>query len=215
VAIYLLSPTPHPDAISLPLLTFSLTTSRVELEGVDYLLFTSKQAVKAMEAIEPRWKAFGCIVIGAQTANVVKELGGEVVYVASSAYGEVLAQEIYREFQDATILYVRPQEVSTDIKAVLEVEGFKIREEVIYKTECQHYSQKSAPSHSAIVIFTSPSTVRCFLENFGWHSSYKAVAIGAKTAQHFPQTFASMVAKEPTIDAAVEKAKEIEYSTHL
>ena len=71
------------------------------------------------------------------------------------------------------------------------------------------YEIKDKPSKNAIIIFTSPSTIRCFFENFIWDESYTAVAIGTATKTHFPPNTKLYVADNPRIDACIVKAKEI------
>jgi uroporphyrinogen-III synthase len=192
------------------MLYFKSVKDSICLEGVEYLLFTSKQAVKATEVITSEWKKTPSIVIGTKTAETVKALGGKVAYMASSAYGEVLVEEIVKRYRDRQILYLRPQEVSTDIKVQLALKGVEIKEEIIYKSECHYYGKNMQPERGAVIIFTSPLTLYCFLKQFSWDESYKAVAIGKQTVSHFPDYFKSFIAKEPTIEAAIVKAKEIQ-----
>ena len=39
----------------------------------------------------------------------------------------------------------------------------------------------------SIIIFTSPSSVKCFFNKFSWNSSYKAIVIGKTTATYLPK----------------------------
>jgi len=65
------------------------------------------------------------------------------------------------------------------------------------------------PLKNAIIIFTSPSTIHCFLKNFEWDESYTAVVIGKATKVHLPVDAEYVVADEPLINACIVKAKEI------
>ena len=89
-------------------------------------------------------------------------------------------------------------------------EGITLFEEIIYETSCINYLEKDKPKKNSIIIFTSPSTINCFFENFAWDESYVAVVIGKATVSHLPLNVKSFIASEPLIDACIKKAKEIE-----
>lgn len=79
-AIYLLSPLKKEGTITLPMIRFSLIEEVLDLSACDVLMFTSKQAVKSAEAINPDWKEIPSLAIGSATAKQIEELGGEVLY---------------------------------------------------------------------------------------------------------------------------------------
>ena len=207
--IYLLSPVVYEDTISLPMIQFSLTVSALELSSCDLLMFTSKQAVKSAEALNPKWKEIACLSIGSATTKQIEALGGRVVYQPTSFYGKVLSEDIVLKFRDKHIVYLRPKEVSFDSKTFLASKGVTLDEKIIYETTCQMYTESEKPKKNAIIIFTSPSTIHCFLKKFQWDNSYTAVVIGEATKEHLPQNVRYEVADEPTIDACVSKAKHI------
>ncbi len=207
--IYLLSPLPREGTIHLPMIRFSLLPSTIDLSTCDTLLFTSKQAVKSAEALNPEWKKYPCLAIGSATAKEIESLGGKVIYQPKSFYAETLSQEIITQFQDKKILYLRPKEVSFNAKTFLAKAGIDLHEQIIYETSCIRYEKKEKPDKHAIIIFTSPSTVHCFLKNFEWDESYTAVIIGKATKKHLPLHACYEVADRPTIDACIVKAKQI------
>ncbi len=207
--IYLLSPTQKEDVIALPMIHFTKYTEMIEYGVCDMLLFTSKQAVLQAEDIDPKWKKLPCIAVGSATRKQIEALGGKVIHSPESFYGKQLAQDIILHFRDKKILYLRPKEVSTDIKTYLQKEGITIHEQVIYETSCLSYTKAQAPCKNAVIIFTSPSTVHCFLKNFEWDESYQAVVIGEATKSHLLPTMKYVVADEPLIDACIQKAKSL------
>ncbi|MDQ7047974.1 MAG: uroporphyrinogen-III synthase [Sulfurovum sp.] len=79
----------------------------------------------------------------------------------------------------------------------------------MYETSCIEYSNEDKPDKNAIIIFTSPSTIHCFLKNFEWDESYVAVVIGEATKKHLPSYARCVVADVPLIDACIEKAKDL------
>ncbi len=208
-AIYLLSPSSKEGTIDLPMIDFTVTAGSIDFSNSDTLIFTSKQAVITADKIDPSWKNYPCIAIGPATKKQIENLGGKVIYYPKSFYGETLSQDISEFFRDKKLLYLRPQEVSFDSKGFLAKEGITLQEQIIYKTSCIEYAPEDMPLKDSIIIFTSPSTIHCFLKNFGWDESYIAVVIGKATKIHLPLNAEYMVADEPLIASCIEKAKEI------
>ncbi|HFQ60749.1 MAG TPA: uroporphyrinogen-III synthase [Epsilonproteobacteria bacterium] len=207
--IYLLSPLVKEETISLPMIEFSLVADSIDLSSCNTLMFTSKQAVKSAEEINPKWKELPCLAIGSATARQIKSLGGTVCYQSTSFYGESLGHDIIEKFHNKKILYLRPKEISFDSKALLAKHDIVLEEQIIYETHCKHYPKKEKPIKNAIIVFTSPSTIECFFKNFVWDESYTAIVIGKSTKNHLPQYVSFVVANEPTIDACLHKANEI------
>jgi len=207
--IYLLSPLQKEGCIHLPMIEFSLIEEALVLDTYDLLMFTSKQAVKSAESLNKDWKKIPCLAIGASTAEEIKRLSGTVVYQPESFYGKSLSADIITMFSDKKILYLRPKVVSFDSKNFLAQAGITLQEKVIYETSCIKYSKENTPEKNAILIFTSPSTIHCFLENFEWDKSYTAVVIGEATKEYLPEDAQYEVADIPQIDACIIKAKQI------
>jgi len=204
--IYLLSPTLYEGTISLPMIEFETTASSLNLDGIDTLMFTSKEAVKRADSIDHKWKEFDTIAIGGATKKQIEELGGRVIYQPKEFYGEVLAKDIVELFSNRHILYLRPKKISFDSKSYLAKHDIELQEQIIYKTKCKKYDTNAKPPKESIIIFTSPSTIECFLRNFEWDSSYKAVVIGEATKVHLPQNATYFVASKPLIASCVQKA---------
>jgi uroporphyrinogen-III synthase len=172
-------------------------------------MFTSKQAVKSAEALNSEWKKYPCLAIGSATAKEIESLGGKVDYQPKSFYGKTLSQDIIAKFKDKKILYLRPKEVSFDSKSFLAHAGIELDEQILYETSCIRYDKKEKPGKNAIIIFTSPSTIHCFLKNFEWDKSYTAVVIGEATKVHLPTDAHYEVSDKPLIEDCIAKAKEI------
>ncbi|MEA1954337.1 MAG: uroporphyrinogen-III synthase [Campylobacterota bacterium] len=206
-AIYLLSPTPKEGTVALPMIEFSITATSIDFSQSDTLIFTSKQAVVTANEIDSRWKDYACIAIGSATKKQIEDLGGKVIYHPKSFYGESLSADIAQHFRDLRLLYLRPKEVSFDSKAFLKKEGLDLQEQIIYETSCIDYTPTQKPQENAIIIFTSPSTIFCFLKNFKWDESYTAVVIGQATKVHLPTDAKYVVADRPLITSCIKKAK--------
>jgi len=205
--IYLLSPHGKEGCIHMPMISFDIVEQTLTLKGYELLMFTSKQAVISAEKLNPNWKEIPCLAIGSATAKQIEALGGRVEYTPKAFYGETLSQDIVCKFKEKKILYLRPKEVSFESKGFLEKEGIGLDEKIIYETNCIQYSKEDQPERHAIIIFTSPSTIHCFLKNFEWDESYTAVVIGEATKKHLPVNARYEVADTPLIDACIEKAK--------
>jgi len=191
------------------MIDFTVTAESIDFSQSDTLIFTSKQAVITADNIDVSWKNYPCIAIGPATKKQIEDLGGKVIFYPRSFYGETLSADISQFFRDRKLLYLRPKEVSFDSKGFLEKEGILLQEQIIYETSCLKYSLEEKPSRDAIIIFTSPSTIHCFLKNFDWDTSYTAIVIGKATKVHLPKNAKYAVADEPMIVSCIEKAKEI------
>jgi uroporphyrinogen-III synthase len=207
--IYLTSPKSYDGTHALAMIDFRLTAEAIDYQGCDTLMFTSKQAVLSADAIDPDWKTYPTVAIGAATAAQIEALGGTVLYHPKRFYGETLAQEVLAQFRSRDLLYLRPRVVSFDSRAFLAQAGYDLKEQIIYETFCRTYRSCDAPPPGAIVIFTSPSTIRCFLEQFPWREDYTAVVIGEATLKHLPSGARYRIAPRPLIDACVQTAREI------
>ena len=206
--IYLLSPHAKEGCIHLPMISFGIVEQMLTFESYDLLMFTSKQAVISADKLYPNWQKIPCLAIGSATAKQIEMLGGTVQYKPKAVYGETLSQDIVRKFKEKKILYLRPKEVSFDSKAFLRKEGIGLDEKIIYETNCIQYTKEDQPDKHAIIIFTSPSTIHCFLKSFEWDESYIAVVIGEATKKHLPVNARYEVADTPLIDACITKARE-------
>jgi len=199
-----------PGVFSLPMITFECTAKRIDFSICDTLMFTSKQAVVTAESIDPEWKKIPAIAVGPATKKQIEMLGGTVIFHPEDFYGEQLAEDIASFFQDRHILYLRPKKITFDSKGYLAKRGIVLQEQIIYETSCLHYAAAEQPPESSVIIFTSPSTIHCFLENFNWLSSYSAVVIGHSTRVHLPAGSDCTVADRPLIDACIEKALQLQ-----
>ncbi len=202
--IYLFASSKSHDVEYLPLIDFKRLQDSIDFEDREVLLFTSKNSVKILDTISSDWKNLGSIAIGEESAKAIKELGGTVIF-SSNGYSKELLQDIKKKFKDKKILYLRPKVVATNyiqsLKGVLD-----IRECILYETECKEYDSAKKPPPNATLIFTSPSTITCFIKNFGSLSGYKIVAIGATTAKALPKEIEFVVPSKPTIKECIKIA---------
>jgi uroporphyrinogen-III synthase len=207
--IYLLSQSKKEGVVSLPIIKSIRVAANINFNTCDTLIFTSKNCVDMVNSIDKRWKEYDIISIGEATTRKIEELGGNVIF-SSKGYGDSLVQDIIHNFFNKKILFLRPKKVATDIRLKLKNYGIAIDEQVIYETQCIAYDSTKIPPAGSIIIFTSPSTVKCFFDNFVWHESYKAVAIGEVTAKAFPRSVDYVIAHKPLIDSCIKEAQKLE-----
>jgi len=212
--IYLTSPKKMRGAIPLPMIHFNLVADRIDYQGCDTLVFTSKQAVISAEAIDPAWKKYPAVAIGPATAKQIEALEGTVLHQPADFYGSELADDMIRLFRERKLLYLRPRKVSFDSRGHLAAAGIELKEQILYETDCRRYDETGKPPSHAIIVFTSPSTIHCFLENFSWDETYTAVVIGRATLEHLPEGCDYRIAEEPTIAACLDAAKLLQAENH-
>ncbi|SFV62685.1 Uroporphyrinogen-III synthase [hydrothermal vent metagenome] len=208
--IYLLSPKIKEATIPLPMIEFQTTAKSIDFSKCDTLMFTSKQAVVTAEQIDCNWKSIPSIAIGIATKRQIEELGGRVIYHPRDFYGTQLADDIKEKFSKKKILYLRPKKISFDSRAYLAKSDIELQEQIIYQTTCVEYGSDRCPPPHSIIIFTSPSTIECFLNNFEWHSSYTAVVIGESTKVHLPKGCDFVVSDTPLIDSCIDRAMQLD-----
>ncbi len=201
--IYLLNNQKYDGVENLPVIKINYLTTKIDFDNIDYLLFTSKNGVIGLDKISKEWQNIPAITIGNPTAKMVEKLGGEIKYIAKSSYGDELAKEILDNFEPSTILFSKAKVVLSDIVEILEKNNFNVIQKVTYETICNKI-EKNLEKNS-VFIFTSPSTIKCFFKQFIWDDTFKAIAIGSRTASYFPGKI--VVSDIQTIDNCIKIAK--------
>jgi uroporphyrinogen-III synthase len=143
---------------------------------------------------------------------IAQKNGLTVAYVSSSGYGNDLAKEIIPLVLGKRILYLRAKVVVSDLVSILENTGVEIHEKIVYETLCHQPEENIAIEKESIVIFSSPSTVSCFLKFFSWDFSYRAIAIGTTTADFISNNYKQIeckIAHEPNLTSCMQLALEM------
>ena len=178
--IYLLTEEKYEDVENYPVIKINFLSSSISFNGIDYLIFTSKNGVRAVDKLTSLWKEFPSFAIGKATAEEIEKLGGKVEFISKSAYGDEFAEEIIKNYQNKTFLFLRAKKIISPISEIFRKSTNFLREVIVYETVCNK-PQKELKK-PAFVIFSSPSTVECFakVENF---ENIEVIAIGKKTKQ--------------------------------
>jgi uroporphyrinogen-III synthase len=207
--IYILSDKKVEGTINLPVIEIAYIKQPIDLENYDALIFTSKNAVKAMDSMDESWKNIPSYVIAPQTAKILKSLGGNLVFTGKQNHGNEFAQEIHNELQGKKVLYIRGVKMVSNILEILSSKNVNCDSLIVYDTVCKIYEEEVILPKSSIIIFSAPSTIECFLKNITWDESFRAICIGKTTAKYFPEYIKPIVSDTTSIVSCVQKAQEL------
>ena len=210
--IYVLSDKEVDYARNLPVIVTKPIPTKIDFNLYDGLIFTSKNAVFAIESFNKKWKQKPVYALAPQTAKAIKSLKGQLRFVGKSHYGDEFADELIKPLQDKKVLYLRAKNVASDLCGILNSKGVFCDEVIVYETTCKQFDQKIVLPKNSIIIFSSPSTINCFFQNADWDPTYTAIAIGHTTAQHFPKEVTPYIADTTSIDACIRKAMSVKKS---
>jgi len=204
--VYLLSSTVVDGALNLGVIETLFFEPLINIDEFDALIFTSKKGVFGLDRLGVDWKRKPSIAIGEATAETIKTLKGRVSFVSSEAYGDELASEIANKYRSLKFLYPRAKTIASNLPQILKKRGADITDVPIYETVCAKNSSE-APADGSIIVFSSPSTAKCFFEKYGWRESYGCVAIGKTTAASIDFCSDVRISPRQTLEAAVIFAK--------
>jgi uroporphyrinogen-III synthase len=206
--IFLFSKTSHPDVTHIPILNTNFLQPEIDFENYDAIVLTSKQAVTALENISPKWKSIPALSIASKTEEMVKSAGGTLLD-RGNGYGDTLDDIIATKYARLRWLYPRPKVVASNFKERVIARGITMDDVVIYETSCNTSCSEIALEEDAILIFTSPFTIECFLKFYKFKSSYQVIAIGKTTASALPRSIDFVMPDTPNVDACVSLAKKL------
>ena len=201
--IYLFSTSSHPDAIHINSLDIKLLHPSIDFSNYDYLIITSKQAVNALSQYQNKeFLRTKALCISQQSAKSFSDIGGTVLEIGSG-YGDKLSQIIEKYPKETKWLYLRAKVVASDFVQTCKTHGYNIEESIVYESDCSKEIQTTKISHNAILIFTSPSSVICFLKNNNIEKEHTVIVIGKTTAKALPPSTNYKVAQKTTIQSCL------------
>lgn len=209
MGIYLLNDENFEGVLNLPMIKINFLKQKIDLDLYDSLIFTSKNAVRALDALDKSWIKKEVYSIGKGTSQEIARHKANLAFTSKNSYGDLFAQEIKHRLAGKRVLFLRAREVTSHLNSILRESGIDLDEKIIYETTCRDYQTSDKPPSNATIIFTSPSTVKCFFKNFHWDDSYRAVAIGDVTAAAIPTDIKKFIAREQTLQSCVNLAKSI------
>jgi len=208
--IYILSEKKFDGAKNLPVIQIKfINPSKMnKLSQYEALVFSSKNGVEALNSIDKSWKDIPSYSIGSGTSGILKKLGANLVYSAKSSYGDDFANEITQMLKGKRVLFCRAKVVTSSLNQILLDAGVLLDEIVIYETICGNCDDLVAPPLNSTIIFSSPSTIKCFFKCFNWDESYRAIVIGTRTASYMPKNIVYDMSNEQNIDSCIKLAKQ-------
>lgn len=202
--IYLFSISSHPKATHINSLDIVFLKPEIDFSEYDYLILTSKQASKALLQYNSRnYLDKKAIAISKQSAKSYEQLGGKILEIGKG-YGDTLYELVKKYPKSIKWLYLRAEVLASDFVQSLNEDGFFIEEAVVYKSQCSQAITLASVEEDAILIFTSPSSIKCFLSHHRITQQNKVVVIGKTTAKALPSSCNYMIAEKPTIESCFE-----------
>ena len=202
--IYLFSISSHEDTININSLDVVFFKPDVEFESYDYFIITSKQTSQALKqyanvSLKP------ALCVSVASAKSYEEIGGEVLGIGGG-YGDNLIEKIRSYPKDKRWLYLRAKVVASDFVSICQKDGYNIDEVVMYESGCSKEIENVKVEDNSIFIFTSPSSVKCFLKNHTISEDANIIVIGKTTAKALPSNLTYIISNETTIQSCVEIA---------
>jgi len=222
--------------IGWPLIEFSppedfgrLDTAISQLGQFDWLIFTSGEAVRA---VDRRCKNLGpslgqacsnlrLAAVGPVTAEVVKKIGLQVDYVAQRHDGVALANELGERVRGRRVLLPRSDRANPDLPEALRGHGAEVTEVIAYRTlrpkeVDRERLHKFANAEADAILFFSPSAVQHFGEVFGVEQLHvlqdklAITAVGPVTAKALREAGVRciVVARDTTAASVIEALEE-------
>lgn len=209
--IYLISKTPYEGVIHIPILTISFFKPDIDFTCYDGIILTSKQSLIALERYDIQWEKLQCICVSEGTADAARKAGVLYLHVGDG-YGRSIPELMERENLEGRWLYVRPKVIASDWMKRVNPQ-ITIDEAILYETTCNDASAGKKIDENGVLIFTSPSSIECFLKYYTILPSHSIVTIGKTTRDAFKEAKEVAISPEPSIVSAVECAKKIAEST--
>jgi uroporphyrinogen-III synthase len=209
LSIYLLSNTNYEGVNNLPQIKINYLKTDIDFSAYEALIFTSKNSARAIQTDVEKWSKIPSYAIGEGTAQVLKELGTNLVYTSSNSYGDEFAKEIVHFLRGKNTLFLRGKKVLSNIENILKNDGVLLSSKIVYETTCKEKNLDIEFEDKSIFIFTSPSTVECFFKNYDWNESFRAVCIGKITASTLPLHVEKIISPSRSIKSSINLAKSL------
>ena len=204
--IYLFSISSHPNAVSVNSLAITFFKPQIDFSKYDYLIITSKQTCEALKQYETRdYIDKKALCVSVASATSLESLGGTVLDIGGG-YGDNLVDKIKSYPKDIKWLYLRAKVVASDFVEVCKDDGYDIDEVIVYESDCSQKILDVEVEDKSILIFTSPSSLNCFLKTHEISHKSTVIVIGKTTAKAIPKDIKFTLSKETTIESCMEIA---------
>jgi uroporphyrinogen-III synthase len=205
--IYLLSSQKFKDVENLEVFNIQYIKPNINIEDYDSLVFTSKNAIYSLNHYKMNWQNIPSYVIAPKTAEVVKQLGGNLAFTGTNGHGNEFANELIPYLQNKKVLYVKAEKTVSNLVEILKNNSINLDKAIAYKTVCN--SSKTNLEKNSIFIFTSPSSIECFFNQYSWDKSFKAITIGKTTAEYLPKNIDYLISPQTSMQECIKLAKSL------
>lgn len=207
--IYLFSISSHPNAVSVNSLAITFLKPQIDFSQYDYLIVTSKQTSESLKQYETQeYINKPALCVSLQSAKSYESLGGRVLDIGGG-YGDNLVDKIKSFPKDKKWLYLRAKVVASDFARICKNDGYSVDENIVYESDCSPEILNVEVEDDAILIFTSPSSLKCFLKTHEISKKSKLVVIGKTTAKAVPKNTDYVLSNETTIDSCIQIASKL------
>ncbi len=202
--IYLFSISSHPKAIHINPLQIDFFQPDIDFSKYDNIIITSQQASKALSFYKTDdYKEKEAICVSTKSADSYEKIGGSVLEIGSG-YGDDLSAIIQKYPKERRWLYLRAKVVASDFVEKCKNKGYSIDEIVVYESRCSEKMANLNIEVNATLIFTSPSSLKCYLQHTMIQKTNKVIVIGKTTAKALPDGIEYTLAKETTIESCID-----------
>lgn len=204
--IYLFATSKSPHAKSIKSLEVRFLKPTIKFSKYDYLIITSKQTVKALEQYDKKdFIDIPALCVSVKTATAYENFGGKILAIGDG-YGDNLVKNIKDFSKDTKWLYLRAELIASDFVQRSKNDAYDIDEEVLYVSECSKEILDVRVNDDSTLIFTSPSSIECFLKNNTINPDAKVIVIGKTTANSLPDGVEYLISEKTSIDSCIELA---------
>ena len=106
-------------------------------------------------------------------------------------------------------MYPRAEIIVSTFSKRLKEDGVDIDEAIVYNTTCNLDIELQNIEDDAVLAFTSPSAITCFLKKFTFKDTHKIVVIGSTTQKRLPLHVKSELSEKTTVKSVIDLAKKI------
>ncbi len=187
--------------LNIGILPFSITQE--DIESFDYILLTSKNAIKAIT--QHKYANYflqkQAIVIGERTKDAWLHAGGLVLFCPPTSCNSITLANLIKEYvQQKHILYACGKDKAGDIAGVLQ-ECCTFVALNVYESYENPNIMPHTFANESIFIFGSPKHYKIFLKHYAWNPTWFAISLGDTTYASFADNIRKLNAKGDFIKA--------------
>lgn len=187
---------------------------KLDIKQIDWLLFSSANGVNAfLSALTEKSLVLSrntkIAAVGRKTEKAILSHGLTVDFVPSESYGKVMFNELSEQIDlsGKTVVYARAATINYDPAELLAQKEASYFSIVCYDTKAVSVDRSTVSefSNNDYILFTAPSTVNSYSQQFGKPLA-KSIAIGKTTASEMEVCgwTAASVMREADVEKVLE-----------